>query len=213
MLVYRDIRASSTLVFAGISEGAAVASLLGGNVQLDDDVASGGLLSNVVTSLLGGTVQLGDDVASGSLLSQAVTSLLGGTVQLGDDVFSGALSNSQVPDPLCAARVLLVSADVLRAPLEIRAPQAGWVKDVDEVLDYGADFSQVMSQLTDDSIAGATATGTLDLMVLSSALRGNVVATMVGGGTPGRVSTLTMRITTQKGRVVDAPLYIQVITK
>ena len=212
-LIYRDMRASGTLVFGAITEAGQAAGAFTGTLQLGALLAGGSLSSAPSSGAFTGTLQLADLVAGGALQSVGSSGAFTGTLQLADLVASGMLvGDNEVPTPLCADRMLVVDPDVER-PLIYNGYGPGWFKDVDETLDYGADFTLVMDQLPDDEIVGHVVSANYGLTVVSSARRGMVVAALVSGGVPGYVATLSCRIITAQRRVIEAPLYISVISR
>ena len=82
-------------------------------------------------------------------------------------------------------------------------------KQSSEVLDYDVDFTDWFSNRT-DTPASFTATAETGIAVVSSARSGNVVKTILSGGTNGTKYKVTIRMTTSANLVKEADFTVTV---
>jgi hypothetical protein len=85
---------------------------------------------------------------------------------------------------------------------------AVFYKQPSEVLDYDIDFTEWMTP--GDSIATATATSDAGITLGATTIIGYVVKQWVSGGTDGNSYKVTVKVTTNGGRVKEADFRVRV---
>lgn len=84
-----------------------------------------------------------------------------------------------------------------------------FTKQPNEILDYDVDFTKWFSN-RDDSPATYTTSLQPGLILIESALVGNIVKLVIAGGTDGQAYKVTVRLTTNTNLVKEADFQIKV---
>lgn len=84
-----------------------------------------------------------------------------------------------------------------------------YVKQPDEILDYDVDYTDWFSNRTDTPTSHAVVAET-GITLVSSALTGKVVKTILSGGIDGEQYKITTRLTTSSGMVKEADFMVRV---
>lgn len=99
----------------------------------------------------------------------------------------------------------------------MRGPKPVIKKDPNAILDYTANFTAWLAEISDSIVAATVAQVTGGLVVESVSFTANTVTAWLSGGVPtlpgGAYASATFRVTTVGGRTDDRTIYFRVLER